>query len=139
MMFRTNILAIVGGGQKPKFATNKVILWDDLRASQGVQGKVGELSFKTYVKAVRLTKDKVVVVVETRVYTYNFDDLSLIDTIDTCSNPQGLVALNPDPENPVLAVPDKDEGLVHVKFYETMTGMKINAHQMAISALCLNA
>ena len=68
------------------------------------------------------------VVLETRVYTYNFDDLSLIDTIDTCSNPQGLVALNPDPENPVLAVPDKDEGLVHVKFYETMTGMKINAH-----------
>ena len=62
MMFRTNILAIVGGGQKPKFATNKVILWDDLRASQGIQGKVGELSFKTYVKAVRLTKDKVVVV-----------------------------------------------------------------------------
>ena len=128
MMFRTNILAIVGGGQRPKFATNKVILWDDLRASKGVSGKVGELSFKTYVKAVRLTKDKVVVVVETRVYTYDFDDLSLIDTIDTCSNPQGLVALNPDPENPVLAVPDKDEGLVYVKFYESMTGMKINAH-----------
>ena len=128
MMFRTNILAIVGGGQRPKFATNKVILWDDLRASKGVSGKVGELSFKTYVKAVRLTKDKVVVVVETRVYTYDFDDLSLIDTIDTCANPQGLVALNPDHENPVLAVPDKDEGLVYVKFYESMTGMKINAH-----------
>lgn len=53
MMFRTNILALVGGGQKPKFATNKVFLWDDLSFKC-----IGELSFKTYVRAVKLTKDK---------------------------------------------------------------------------------
>ena len=53
MMFRTNILALVGGGEKPKFATNKVFLWDDLSFKC-----IGELSFKTYVRAVKLTKDK---------------------------------------------------------------------------------
>ena len=53
MMFRTNILALVGGGDKPKFATNKVFLWDDLS-----QKCIGELSFKTYVRAVKLTKKK---------------------------------------------------------------------------------
>lgn len=53
MMFRTNILALVGGGPKPKFATNKVFLWDDLSFQC-----IGELSFKSNVKAVRLTKDK---------------------------------------------------------------------------------
>ena len=53
MMFRTNILALVGGGSKPKFATNKVFLWDDLSFKC-----IGELSFKTYVRAVKLTKDK---------------------------------------------------------------------------------
>ena len=33
-------------------------------------------------------------------------DLRLIDAIETCVNPKGLVALNPDPENAVLATPD---------------------------------
>jgi len=46
--------------------------------------------------AVRLRKDKVVVVLENRVYVYNFADLRLIDAIDTCNNPKGLCALNPD-------------------------------------------
>lgn len=49
---------------------------------------------------------RIVVVLENRTYIYNFDDLKLIDAIETCLNPKGLVALNPDPENAVLATPD---------------------------------
>lgn len=49
---------------------------------------------------------RIVVVLENRTYIYNFDDLRLIDAIETCSNQKGLVALNPDPENAVLATPD---------------------------------
>jgi hypothetical protein len=112
-MFKTNILALVGGGDKPKFATNKVFLWDDISFKC-----IGELSFKTVVKAVKLTKDKIVVVLETRTYIYNFDDLRLIDAIETCPNPKGLVALNPDPENAVLATLDKSIGYIRINIYE---------------------
>ena len=79
MQFRRNILALVGGGQRPKFPGNKVFLWDDMCFKC-----IGELSFKTTVRAVKLTKDKIVVVLEHRTYIYNFEDVRLIDAIETC-------------------------------------------------------
>ena len=44
--------------------------------------------------------------------------MRLIDAIETCLNNKGLVALNPDPENAVLATPDKTLGNVRVNAYE---------------------
>ena len=50
---------IVGGGQKPRFPPEKVMIWDDH------QNKcIGEMKFQTEVLAVRLRRDRVVVVLE---------------------------------------------------------------------------
>jgi hypothetical protein len=125
MLFRCNILALVGGGTHPKFPMNKVLLWDDHQYKC-----IGELSFKSFVKAVKLRKDKynafsclyvicrVVVVLENRIYVYNFADLRLIDAIDTCFNPKGICAMSPDPNISVLATPDKQKGHVKITIYE---------------------
>ena len=43
--------------------------------------------------------EKIVVALDNRVYVYNFEDLTLVDAIDTCPNPKGLIALNPDTIN----------------------------------------
>ena len=67
-------------------------------------------------------------VLEQRTYIYNFDDLRLIDAIETCVNVKGLVALNPDPENAVLATPDKQPGHVRVNAYEKNKSILIAAH-----------
>lgn len=81
---------------------------------------------------------RIVVVLENRTYIYNFDDLRLIDAIETCPNHKGLVALNPDPDNAVLATPDQQRGWVRVNVYEKSKSLKIPAHQSTLSALCLN-
>lgn len=81
---------------------------------------------------------RIVVVLENRTYIYNFDDLRLIDAIETCPNQKGLVALNPDPDNAVLVTPDQSRGHVRVNVYEKNQSIKIQAHQAALSAMCLN-
>ena len=53
MLYRTNIIALVGGGDNPKFPPNKVMLWDD-----SLMKCIGELNFKSDVRGVRLRKDK---------------------------------------------------------------------------------
>jgi hypothetical protein len=55
--------------------------------------------------AVKLRRDRVVVVLSTKVYVYRFSDLKLIDQISTLPNPKGIVSLCPDPSNNVLAIP----------------------------------
>lgn len=53
MLYNSNILALVGGGKYPKYSRNKVILWDDHQAKV-----IAELSFTTYIKNVKMKKEK---------------------------------------------------------------------------------
>jgi len=97
MLFRCNIFALVGARDNTRFHPNKVIIWDDQRRKD-----IGELSFRHEVKAVRLRRDKVVVVLEFKVLLYKFADLTCVMELDTVSNSKGLCAVCPSPNLTVL-------------------------------------
>jgi WD40 repeat protein len=113
MLFRCNLLALVGGGPSPKYPPNKVIMWDDYRAKP-----IGELSFRQRVLAVKLRRDRIAVVLTNRVYVYNFADLTLIDQIPTCTNLRGLVCMSSDASSPtVIATPGMTKGHLRIEIY----------------------
>jgi WD40 repeat protein len=134
MLFRCNILALVGGGKNPKYPPNKVMIWDDHQSRC-----IGELSFRHPVKAVKLRRDRIVVVLEHRIYVYNFADLKLLHQIETVSNPKGLCALCPDTQNIVLACPGVHRGHIRIELYDTKKTNFIAAHETALSAMVLNS
>jgi len=132
MLFRSNILALVGGGVHPKYPRNKVVLWDDHQMKP-----IGELSFKSDVKAVKLRKDRIVVVLEQRVYVYQISDLKLLDAIDTYNNPQGLAALS-SKDQLILVTPDKKKGYIRIMNYDTNSNVEKKAHESSLSALVIS-
>ena len=58
----------------------------------------------------------VVVVLAVKTYVYNFADLTLIDCLDTCNNPNGLCALNSE-GTCMLAIPHTEKGHVKVRAF----------------------
>lgn len=134
MLFRCNLLALVGGGRSPRYPQNKVMIWDDHQ-----NRCIGELSFRSNVKAVKLRRDRVVVVLATKVYVYRFSDLKLLDQISTQTNPRGLVALCPHPACTVLACPGVNRGHVRVELYDARKSTIITAHETDLARLALSA
>mmetsp|Transcript_33440 Transcript_33440/g.73944 ORF Transcript_33440/g.73944 Transcript_33440/m.73944 type:complete len:382 (+) Transcript_33440:4009-5154(+) len=133
MLFRCNVIALVGGGPAPKYPPTKVMIWDDH------QGKcIGELSFRSQVRAVRLRRDRIVVALEHKVLVYNFADLKLLHQIETLANPRGLVAVSSAAESTVLACPGLHIGQVRIELYDRRQTKFISAHNNALSCLSLS-
>ena len=134
MLNRTNILALVGGGKNPKYAPNKVIIWDDHQAKV-----IGELRFISYVKNVKLKRDKIFIVTENKIYIFTFNTLELLIDFDTSNNPKGLIAVSSNNNNSILAFPDKDNvGSVMIKDFDNQKEQKIDAHQNNLFCISLS-
>jgi hypothetical protein len=134
MLFRCNILALVGGGAAPRWPKHKVMVWDDHQ-----NRCIGELSFRSEVKAVRLRRDRVVIALLNRVYVYNFADLTLSDHLETTDNPRGLCSVCPSPTNNVLACPGPSKGSVRVELYDQKLRRTISAHESPLACMALNS
>ena len=129
MLFRSNIVAIVGGSSSSVGSEDKVMLWDDIQSKC-----IGELKFKSKVKGVQMSRDLIAVVLEDRIYVYQFVDIQLRDAIETQPNPNGICVLN----NQVLVCPDKEKGSVRINHYGRTLLNTIEAHDGYIQALGLN-
>jgi WD repeat-containing protein 45 len=53
---------------------------------------------------------RIIVILENKIYVYNFQNLKLIDTIETVSNTKGLCAMSPSKDVCVMACPEKKVG-----------------------------
>ncbi|KAG6748488.1 hypothetical protein POTOM_048412 [Populus tomentosa] len=132
MLFRCNILAIVGGGPDPQYSPNKVMIWDDHQSRC-----IGELSFRSEVRSVKLRRDRIIVVLEQKIFVYNFADLKLLHQIETIANPKGLCAVSHGAGSLVLVCPGLQKGQVRVEHYASKRTKFIMAHDSRIACFSL--
>jgi len=108
-------MALVGGGDSPKWPKNKVIVWDDLK-----EKIIGELSFNAEIKSVRINRAILIVILFCKTYIFNFTDLTLIDCLDTYDNPTGIID--------VVIPQNNDEAVVGARSLHQQCLDKYNAH-----------
>lgn len=137
MLYRTNIIALVGTGENTSYPKDRLILWDDI-----AHRPFSELNFKYPVLNVKLRKDRVVAVLEKKVYVYNFENLECSDSFLTCENPLGLVSLSSQENSCVLAIPDEKVGSVKIVHFSKDKGHKeivqVVCHTSGIAAMKLS-
>ncbi|XP_038996512.1 autophagy-related protein 18a-like [Hibiscus syriacus] len=104
MFFRYNILTLVGG------APTRVMIWDDHQ-----NRCIEELSFRSEVRSVRLRRNRIVIVLEQKIFVYNFADLKVLHQIEIIAKPKGLCAASQGSGSLVLVCPGLQKGQVRVE------------------------
>ena len=133
MLYKSNFLALIGGGKIPKYNNNKAVIWDDHEKKV-----ISELKFITPVINVKIKKDLLFIICHKRIYVFNFNTYDIIETIDTCDNKKGLIAINNAPDFTVLVYPGLKDNKVTIHDFKQKKKQSIIAQDDKVSYMAIN-
>jgi WD40 repeat protein len=82
---------------------------------------------------------RIIVILESTIYVYNYQTLTQEFKFDTAPNPQGICALNGSKEMTVFACLDREVGKIKIiHFDKNNETFQITAHKSAVTSICLN-
>ncbi len=135
MLYRSNISAVVGGGENPFESPTYVSLWDDIKKRESIK-----IDMTEPVKNVLIDKhseELLVVVLKKRLCIFNFN-AKLINTKTTYCNDKGLCVMNYHSDKPVIVTLGNNKGEIAIWTTKSDEYKTIKAHEHNIDALAIN-
>jgi len=142
MLYKTNLVALVAGGRKAKYAENTVMVYDDLSRKM-----VLEFTCPDPVLAVRMKKDKLVAVCRNKIHVFSFpNNARKLFSVDTRDNPLGLCEVSPlrTGDREVMVFPGYKTGSIQMMDLYTSeqkvssAPVVVNAHKNELVCLAIN-
>ncbi|KAL3674577.1 hypothetical protein V7S43_000524 [Phytophthora oleae] len=99
MLYCTSLVALVGAGDQPAFSPRRLRVWNTKTGAA-----ICDLNFVTAVLAVRMNRQRLVAVLERKIYIFDISTMKILETLDTSPNPKALCVLSPH-DNGHLAFP----------------------------------
>ena len=107
MYHRSNIIALVGGGSQSKFSSKMLRIWDDSNKEF-----VYELSFDSIIRAVRMKRDRLIVVLTHKIYVFSSPvQPEHLQTIETRENIRGLCQVAPSSTCNTMVFPGREHSI----------------------------
>ncbi|KAF7583100.1 WD domain, G-beta repeat family protein [Clavispora lusitaniae] len=123
MLYSTSLMAIVPLGEEPGSSPRKLKIVNTKRGTT-----ICDLIFPSTVLSVKLSRHRMVVVLEEQIYIYDIATMKLLHTIETSPNASGLCTLSDaaldEPGNTLLAYPSPPKTITHDSLL--VTGINTN-------------
>jgi len=100
MLFTSSLLVLVGSGEQSALSPRRLKVVNTKR-----QTTICELTFPDTILAVKLNRDRLIVLLEKTVYIYDVHNMRLLHTVEIPANPLGLIALAASSDHNYLAYP----------------------------------
>ncbi len=134
ILYKTQILALVGACPNKKLSSQSVLIYDDYQKK-----KLQERPFISAVLNVLMFKDRLVVVLQTSVYVFNLLQGFAVELHSkTCANPRGVCAISSSQDRAVLATLGLVEGELAVQSYFLGTSRTIKVFSAAIQHVSIS-
>ena len=141
MLNKSNILALVGGGNAPKFSKNKIIIYDNHQ-----ELVVSQIRFNSEIINVKIRTDSIIGLIRNRIYILNINTLETVDEIEIDTINKHLYGISYIHSVLILAFPqNKNKGKIQIEKYciSTKINKKIkteilNAHESNVVYIAVN-
>lgn len=93
------------------------------------------MNFKSEIKNIKINREKILIVLEKKIFLYNFTDLKFLKQQDTMINTQGLCSLNMEGDTIFACLSNEEGGLnVHT---DSQIQTQIKAHKTMLNCIQL--
>jgi len=141
MLNKSNILALVGGGNIPKYSKNKIIIYDNHQ-----ELVVSQIRFNSEIINVKIRTDSIIGLIKNRIYILNINTLEIIDEIKIDTINKQLYGISYIHAELILAFPqNQSKGKIQIEKYSISTKVNkkikteiINAHESNVVYISVN-